>query len=136
MFQIFVPGVARPQGSKKAFNRGGRIILVEASAGLPAWRDKLVKAIKERNHERFEDAVSVSLTFFMNRPKTVKREHMTVAPDIDKLIRAVFDALTISEIILDDSYVVRVEANKLYANDGVEGVQIFIRNHTQKESQC
>lgn len=133
MFQIFVPGVARPQGSKKAFNRGGRIILVEASAGLPAWRETLVKAIKERNAPQFEDAVEVSLTFFMNRPKSVKRTHMTVAPDIDKLIRAVFDALTISEIIHDDSFVVRVEANKLYADSGEEGVQIFIRNHTQKD---
>jgi len=128
MFSVFVPGVPRPQGSKKAFNRGGRIVLVEASAGLPAWRQAIITEIQKQDKPQFQTAVSVSIHFYIPRPKSVKRKDMTVAPDIDKLARGVLDALTISGIIIDDSYVTRLTCTKKYADAQQEGAFIFIRD--------
>ena len=126
MFSVAVSGVPRPQGSKQAFKRGAHIVLVESSKGLPAWRQAIVETIKQQNHPQFQESVSVKLAFFFARPKTVKRKDMTVAPDIDKLCRAVLDALTISGIIIDDSYVIRLEATKHYAENSQPGVYIEI----------
>jgi Holliday junction resolvase RusA-like endonuclease len=57
----------------------------------------------------------------MLKPRTVKREHPTVPPDLDKLIRAVLDGLTAIAYV-DDSQVVEIYAKKIYGL--VPGVQI------------
>ncbi len=127
MFEVFVPGTPRPQGSKQAFRRGSKIVLVESSKGLPAWRQQVIDEITKKQFEQFEGAVIVKLHFYFLRPKTVKRELMTVAPDIDKLARAILDALTISKIIKDDSYVIELHASKSYAKN--EGAFVSILEH-------
>ena len=40
-------------------------------------------------------------------------------PDVDKCIRALFDALVVSGVIIDDRFIVRVEAEKRYGDPGV-----------------
>jgi Holliday junction resolvase RusA-like endonuclease len=65
----------------------------------------------------------------MPKGKTVSRGLPSVAPDLwlDKLIRAVGDALTDSEIVTDDSRIVRISARKLYA-EGIEpGATISVK---------
>jgi Holliday junction resolvase RusA-like endonuclease len=47
----------------------------------------------------FDVAVSVSLTFWLRRPKTVTRQYATQTYDIDKLTRAVLDSLTQGRVI-------------------------------------
>jgi crossover junction endodeoxyribonuclease RusA len=55
----------------------------------------------------------------MNRPKTVNRPEPSVAPDLDKLVRAVLDGLT-AIAYRDDGQVVRLTAAKQYGvNPGV-----------------
>jgi Holliday junction resolvase RusA-like endonuclease len=49
----------------------------------------------------------------MPKPKTVKRLHPTVAPDLDKLIRAVLDSMT-AIAYLDDGQVTEINATKIY----------------------
>jgi Holliday junction resolvase RusA-like endonuclease len=49
----------------------------------------------------------------MTKPKTVKRLHPTVPPDLDKLIRAVLDAMT-AIAYLDDGQVTEINAVKVY----------------------
>jgi len=129
MFQLFVAGDPRPQGSKKAFNRGGRIVLVEANKDLPAWRETMRKAFELKGMEldtRFETAISVSLTFWLKRPKSVKRQYATGTYDLDKLTRSCFDSLQQSGVIQNDSNVVDLTARKLYDDLHESGVLVTI----------
>jgi crossover junction endodeoxyribonuclease RusA len=129
MFELFIAGDPRPQGSKKAFNRGSHIVLVEANKDLPAWREHMKKMLELKMMEfdnRFDVAVSVSLTFWLRRPKTVTRQYATQTYDLDKLTRAVFDSLTQSGCIKDDSYVVDLTARKLYNDLHEPGVLISL----------
>lgn len=129
MFQLFVAGEPRPQGSKKAFNRGAHIVLVEANKDLPAWRDHMKKMFELKMMEldnRFDTAVSVSLTFWLTRPKTVTRQYATKTYDIDKLTRAVLDSLTQGGVIQDDSNVVDLTARKTYADNHEAGVLVTV----------
>ena len=129
MFQLFVAGEPRPQGSKKAFNRGAHIVLVEANKDLPAWRDHMKKMFELKMMEldnRFDTAVSVSLTFWLTRPKTVTRQYATKTYDIDKLTRAVLDSLTQGGVIQDDSNVVDLTARKTYADNHEAGVLLTL----------
>jgi Holliday junction resolvase RusA-like endonuclease len=129
MFELFIAGDPRTQGSKKAFNRGAHIVLVEANKDLPAWREHMKKMLELKMMEfdnRFDVAVSVSLTFWLRRPKTVTRQYATQTYDLDKLTRAVFDSLTQSGVIKDDSYVVDLTARKNYSDLHEPGVLISL----------
>ena len=129
MFQLFVAGDPRPQGSKKAFNRGKHIVLVEANKDLPAWREHMKKSFELKFMEfdtRFETAISVSLTFWLKRPKSVKRQYATGTYDLDKLTRSCFDSLQQSGVIQNDSNVVDLTARKLYDDLHESGVLVTI----------
>jgi Holliday junction resolvase RusA-like endonuclease len=128
MFELFVPGEPRPQGSKKAFSRGSHIVLVEANKQLPAWREQMRKAFEMKMLELdnpFVTAVSVSLTFWLTRPKTVKREYATGTYDLDKLTRAVLDSLQ-DKVLTNDNLVVDLTARKNYADNHESGVLVTI----------
>jgi Holliday junction resolvase RusA-like endonuclease len=75
---------------------------------------------------RFDVAVSVSLTFWLRRPKTVTRQYATQTYDIDKLTRAALDSMTQGGVIKDDSYVVDLTVRKLYADLHEPGVLVSL----------
>jgi Holliday junction resolvase RusA-like endonuclease len=130
-FNVFVEGKPVPQGSKKAFKRGNQIVLVEANPALKAWRATVAAGCAQELHnlnlvEPFTDAVHVVYEFIIPRPSTVKRVWPSVAPDLDKLIRAVNDSLTDARVWSDDSLVVSLEAVERYAFDEPPGVWITI----------
>jgi crossover junction endodeoxyribonuclease RusA len=125
MLDLFVAGVPRPQGSKNAYKRGTRVVLVESNKHLPEWRQAVYEALKASG-KQFDGAVTVMATFYIPRPKTNKRLYATTKPDVDKLVRAIGDSLTKAGTIVDDSYIVTWNAAKAYA-DGVEsGVRILV----------
>jgi Holliday junction resolvase RusA-like endonuclease len=129
MFQIFIEGSPRPQGSKKAFARGKTIVLVEANKELPAWREHMTKMLQLKQMEEtqaFTTAVNVALTFWLPRPKSVKRQYATGTYDIDKLTRAVLDSVTKAGVWRDDSDVVDLTVRKTYADMHEPGVLISI----------
>ena len=126
---IQVQGKPRPQGSKRLVN--GRMI--EASAGLPAWRESIrAETQRAMNGNRvMGGAVRAELVFLMPRPKG----HMgvkgirkgapalpTIVPDLDKLARAVLDGIVNGGAIQDDSQVTTLVAKKVYADDRVAGL--------------
>jgi len=126
-FHIWVPGKATPQGSKKGFVINGKAILVDASGGNKEWRKKVTDSVKaHKEYIRYKGAVNVSLGFFMEKAKSNKKQFMIQKPDIDKLARSVLDALTDSEVIEDDSRIVHLTINKLWAEEQSPGVSIFI----------
>ena len=129
MFQLFVAGDPRPQGSKKAFNRGKHIVLVEANKDLPAWRETMKRMFELKMLELdnpFPTAISVSLQFWIRRPKTVTRQYATGTYDVDKLARGCLDSLQSANVITNDSNVVDLTARKTYADDHEPGVLVTI----------
>lgn len=120
MLKFVVYGIPRPQGSKRGFYRNGRVVLVEASKQLPEWRGAVIESAKlaalESGWVTCDSACRVEVTFFLPKPKTVKRQFPIVPPDADKLLRAVFDSLTAAKVVSDDSVICDVIVLKRYAD--------------------
>lgn len=110
----FVEGTPVPQGSKTATVINGRAVMFEANKKHKAWRDH-VRATVGTLETPSTQPVRVELQFWFQKPKTVKREHMSVKPDLDKLSRSVLDAIT-GGILKDDSQVVILNARKEYGD--------------------
>jgi crossover junction endodeoxyribonuclease RusA len=136
MITFFVAGRPAPQGSKRYVggNRasGGRFI--EASKYLPAWRSAVTDVAREYMGEAFlpplEGPVELHVAFYLERPPSVsrkKRPEPVVPPDVDKLCRAVCDALSDGFVWMDDSQVVRLYASKHYADDRETGAHITVK---------
>lgn len=72
-------------------------------------------------------AISMTVIFFMPKPKVEVRPLPSVKPDLDKLIRAIGDAATKSGCIADDSQICEIVAHKVYeAKDLPRGVLITL----------
>lgn len=74
----------------------------------------------------FQDCrMLVQLRFNFERPPSVKRQHMTVKPDMDNLEKAVYDGLVKYGVIKDDSPITDHTVMKRYADAlHPEGVEI------------
>jgi Holliday junction resolvase RusA-like endonuclease len=119
---VRVHGTPAPQGSKKAFIRGKRVVLVEMSDALPAWRSAVLaaaeSAVLAASWLPLTDAVAADVTIWLPRPKTIRRPLPCVTPDVDKLARGCLDALTLAKVYADDALVVDLMVRKRYADDG------------------
>jgi Holliday junction resolvase RusA-like endonuclease len=118
----FVTGKPIPQGSKTATVINGRAVMFEANKNLKGWRE-LIRSKIGSPHAPSDEPVRVELLFTFQKPKTVKRQHMSVKPDIDKLARAVLDCLS-GTVIKDDSQVVILNVRKEYGD--IDGVLIRV----------
>lgn len=122
-------GTPRPQGSKRYIGNGR---FVEASDVKP-WRRAIAEAVRgaweaSGDDRPFTEPVVVWATFFMPRPKSVKRLLPSVAPDLDKLCRALGDAMSVDcQAIEDDALIVRWHVSKVYADDHEAGVRVAIK---------
>ena len=117
MISFRVNGLPVPQGSMKVIN--GRVLHSQGSA-LAVWRSMIGWEAKLAKATPHEYPVKITINFIMPRPKTVKRPYPSVAPDLDKLIRAVLDGLT-GIAYDDDSQVVEIHSRKIYgASVGAE----------------
>lgn len=121
---IWVQGLPIAQGSKNAYNRGGRIVLVESAKGLKAWRETVAHVAGLSKREITRDAVRLQLLFLMPAPKKLVRKYPTTKPDLDKLARACLDALT-GVWYVDDAQVVSLTVEKAYTF-GEPGVYLSI----------
>ena len=127
---IMVYGDPAPQGSKTYLGKG---VLVESSKRVKPWRQAVKFAALEvlRRADFYEDVafdcpVKVSIRFYLHKPKSApkKRYYPDRKPDLDKLIRSTLDALKEAGCYKDDSRVVKIEADKCYAE--LSGAQILI----------
>ena len=74
--------------------------------------------LKKYGLYQFFGCVQLHIEFIHKRPKALKgesRQYKHTRPDVDNLVKAVFDALTASGAIKDDSQVVVLTAVDLYA---------------------
>lgn len=124
-FSFFVPGEPITEGSTRAFASGQRVVVThDRGASLTAWRlavkDAALKAAREAGWEpRHDGPVRVTVTFYLPRPKSVpaSRYWPHVKPDLDKLLRAIGDALAPYRqvgVLCEDSRIVEWTARKLY----------------------
>lgn len=137
---ITVPGIPQPKGSLKAFRayRSRRVVVTSDNPKLRAWHDAVVGVTRAaRGPARpFPGAVVVSCTFVLPRPASYPRRVVqhTRKPDLDKLVRAVLDALAASDLFGDDAAVVGLHAWKSYVIPGVRpGVTITVEDATALE---
>lgn len=126
---FFAAGTPAPQGSKTHVGHG---VMVESSKRVKPWRAAVRTAAIEAMHGQppRTGPLEVWLRFIMPRPKShlrqgraqtdgwrllpsAPRQH-TGKPDVDKLVRAVLDALT-GVAWCDDAQVVAVHGEKGYA---------------------
>lgn len=119
---ITVLGTPAPQGSLRAFMpKGGRFPVVTSdNLRTRPWKQAVTveaRAAWGENTPAITDPVTVSVLFYLPRPKTATRRILEPAkkPDLDKLVRAILDAFTDAGVWVDDSQVVAVTARKAFA---------------------
>ena len=119
MIQAFIPGTPQPQGSKAAFLRGKKVVMIDSNKNLPAWRKLVTQKLEEANAscQPLTGAISLDVMFFMPKPKSNRDLFPIRKPDIDKLIRAINDSATDAGCIEDDARVVETVAYKVWASD-------------------
>ena len=118
---ITIEGAPATQGSKKGFIRGKKVVLLEMDKKLPAWRATVEATARQaagKGWESLDGPVSISGTIHLPKPPTTKYKAAPIGPpDLDKLQRAIGDALTKSEVITDDSRIVHWNIRKAWATD-------------------
>jgi crossover junction endodeoxyribonuclease RusA len=118
LIKFSVEGTPIQQGSMRHVGHG-RMIHNKA-VELATWRADIALAAKRAGCQPIESPIIVTMRFRVKKPKSVKRQYPTVAPDLDKYIRAVNDGLT-GVAFADDSQVIKIIASKEYAeNPGVD----------------
>jgi Holliday junction resolvase RusA-like endonuclease len=129
---IEVDGVPAPQGSKRHVGKGR---MIESSKHLPLWRKRVTEAalgaMTEQPWDGALPALSMHIVFTLPRPKGHHRsvgglrspmlhgwapQLHAAKPDLDKLLRAVGDALTDAHAYVDDARVCQVFAVKAYTS--------------------
>jgi Holliday junction resolvase RusA-like endonuclease len=124
---LSVTGDPASQGSHAIMH--GRIVQVNSSKHK-AWRKAIVQeaiATLPDDWQPIDEPCELIVNFYLPKPKTVDRQLPSVAPDLDKLIRAVGDSLTDSGVVIDDSRIVRISARKLYAEGIAPGATIQVK---------
>ena len=134
---LHVPGIPVPQGSMRLV-QGGRRMIHSNHEKLRQWRVQVGHAaMAEMGHARVRGEpwpapgpVGLAVTFNFQRPAghhinrkltnplraVAPREHY-VKPDLDKLVRAIGDALTDAGVILDDSQITVLHAVKRWTTE-------------------
>jgi crossover junction endodeoxyribonuclease RusA len=118
-----VRGAAEPKGSHRAFpirrKDGSRgVAVTDSNRSVAGWTRMVQSAAQQQCGGVYFDtaAVRLAVVFYLPRPKSLParvRAHLT-RPDLDKLLRAIKDALT-GLLWHDDSQVVELLARKGYA---------------------
>lgn len=141
MVRFEVAGTPAPQGSKRGFARGGKVVLVEQSRNVRPWRAAVATelrsiAVEKQVHFDRTVPVSVNMTFTFPRPKSHYRTgrfadqlrsnaptYVATRPDLDKVVRSTLDGITESGIIADDCQVALLYVVQEFGpHPGVHGV--------------
>lgn len=137
-----VAGLPVPQGNLRAGLIAGKARVIHSGpkfGPLHAWREAIATEARAAHvrDELLTEAVGVNLTFRMPRPQSHYTPRGPLRPsapvfpagrvgDIDKLARAVLDAVT-GVLIADDAQVVELVARKVYVDRWVQpGVAVEV----------
>lgn len=132
-----VYGVPRPQGSKRHVGNGR---MVESSPRVAEWRTlvALEASIEQGDRPVIEGPVTVDIVFGFGLPKRPGKRRSqdphAQRPDLDKLARAVLDALT-GVMYTDDSQVVELSARKMWVETGQDCAVIMVQPCTKQRKE-
>ncbi|MBI0583169.1 MAG: RusA family crossover junction endodeoxyribonuclease [Methanomassiliicoccus sp.] len=137
-----VLGEPTPEGSTRAYyikSLDRTVTTHQNKKGLQAWRNRVAteaqRALEGRDWRCDNcSAYTISVDFILSRPPSVpehKRIHPTVKPDIDKLVRAINDALT-GILFVDDCQVVNMFVSKDYCDDRRSGAYIVVNRYVNQ----
>jgi Holliday junction resolvase RusA-like endonuclease len=130
IWEIWVAGVAQPQGSARGFKAGNRVIITTDNKNLRPWRHAVTSEVQQKMafagpEEPLAGPIGLELVFVFPRLKghygskgllaSAPREH-AVRPDLDKLARAVIDALADAGLLRNDAQVAALMASKRYGD--------------------
>lgn len=133
MTKLIIPIEPKPQSRPRSGKFG-----VYEDPKMSKWRKWVTNYIKENyDGDYFDGAVSVNVTFYMKTPKLISKEPSKRAklptlkkyqnfvreliwhdkkPDLDNLVKAVFDSISKSDIVwTDDNIVCDLHAKKVYS---------------------
>ena len=123
MLEITVYGTPGPQGSKRHVGNGR---MIESSSKVKPWREAVVWAARE-NGQKIAGPVGVSIVFTLPKPASAPKRRTTWPdrkPDIDKLVRSTFDALSTAGTFEDDARVVDLRTSKVYPGEGFGALDV------------
>lgn len=134
---FFVPGTPETEGSTKAMVRDARVRVLHDNPRLHPWRTAVTRAARAAAdaagwEPKWDGPVSVTATFRLPRPKSSPKSRTLpwVRPDLDKLQRAVGDALAPRHdphaLLAEDSRIVHWDARKRYVKFEPAGALITI----------
>ena len=139
---FFTPGIPAPQGSKRAFVVGGRARMVEDNAKTKPWRATVTAYARDAIGTEWDATgpMKVHAVFYFPRPAShygtgrnaqqrkpsAPRLFKATKPDLDKLTRALLDALTDAGVWRDDAQVAYLEVLKRWSDDTTVGVHVLI----------
>jgi Holliday junction resolvase RusA-like endonuclease len=125
-------GTPQTQGSTKAFVVAGRARVTHTKGkALMDWRSDIARSAQEAADGAFVPrgtAVHLAAIFRLQRPASTPKRvvDQVKRPDIDKLTRALFDALS-GVLWVDDSQVVKFTIEKRFARDDeAPGVRVWV----------
>jgi Holliday junction resolvase RusA-like endonuclease len=125
-FRVY--GVAQQMGSKRAFVPKGwtRPVITDSNKNLKSWQQLVSDAANRALHELpatertlLLEGVRLTIAFYLPRPASLPKRVTahTKAPDVDKCVRGLADALT-GVVFRDDAQIVDLVAMKRYAPPG------------------
>jgi len=122
MIRFCVEGAPVPQGSPQLVKRPTPRILLDSKA-LRAWRrtvDVLAKStLNGLKHPGYDCPVTVSADFYLPRKSKTSMFDVPATHqdgDLDKLQRAIGDALQDARVVKDDARIVEWRARKFYGD--------------------
>lgn len=153
VISFFVPGTPIPKGSMRAFSvrdwrcrYGTRPVVTHDNPKTKDWQETVAMvaraaAATKGLEEQWSGPVRMTVLFSLDRPKAHFKKNgqlkwtapgfASVKPDLDKLVRSIFDALK-GTIYCEDSRIVAVNARKEFVGNfsnqaGVEVEVTLIR---------
>lgn len=95
-----------------------------------AWKEQIELFCRTSKVKDLKGPVGVETIFYMPIPKAMKKnpqKYHTHKPDIDNLLKAVFDAMTNADVWDDDKQICWIHARKEYENEKQKpGVEILV----------
>lgn len=127
--RIVAHGTPASQGSKNSYGKN----LVESDKQLPAWRAAVKAAAKLAagpNWQPIDHAVKITGQIRIRKPRTTKFQDYPAGPkDLDKMQRAIGDALESARILTNDARIVHWDIRKVWATN-MSGLDITITEAT------
>ena len=122
-----VNGLPKGQPRARAFVRGGRAAVYDPGTA-EGWKSCIAMACRELEGRGLADPLSVSISFFMPRPKhhfstsgqirpNAPKLYHAQKPDADNLAKAMLDALTGIRAWMDDDQVAELTVRKYWESD-------------------